>query len=208
MKQFLIGLSLAALAAGGVAYAQQGMHPMADADSDGVVTRAEAQAHAAKAFAFMDANNDGKIDQADRDAMHAKHMTMMFDAMDADKNGQISRDEFNAAHAPGKGPGMGMPGMGHRGGMKHEGMGGHGMHGGMGKMGMRHGGRMMAMADADKNGSVSQAEFTSAALARFDTADANKDGKVTGDERRAAHEKMREQWRARMQDGAKSAPAS
>jgi len=206
MKQMMIGLSLAALAAAGVAYAQSDMRPMADADSDGVVTRAEAQKHATDAFAMMDANKDGKLDQSDRDAMHAKHMAMMFDNMDADKNGQISRDEFNAAHAPGKGPGMGM---GH-GGMHRAGIEGHGKHGmmGMRHMGMRHGGKMMAMADADKNGSVSQAEFTTAALARFDSADANKDGKVTGDERSAARAKMREQWRAKAQDGAKSAPAT
>jgi hypothetical protein len=39
-------------------------------------------------------------------------------------------------------------------------------------------------ADTNNDGTVTQAEFASAALARFDRADANKDGTISGDERR------------------------
>jgi hypothetical protein len=49
---------------------------------------------------------------------------------------------------------------------------------------------MMDMADADKDGSVSAAEFTAAGLGMFDKADTNKDGTVTSAERRAAMESM------------------
>jgi hypothetical protein len=46
---------------------------------------------------------------------------------------------------------------------------------------------MARMADADKDGTVTQAEFTTAALARFDRADANGDGTISGEERRTRH---------------------
>jgi streptogramin lyase len=64
-----------------------------------------------------------------------------------------------------------------------------GRRGGGERMGMM----LMHMADADKDGSVTQAELASAALAHFDKTDANKDGQVTRDERRAARQQMREQ---------------
>ena len=54
-------------------------------------------------------------------------------------------------------------------------------------------GMMMARADTDGDKAVSQAEFQAAALARFDAADANKDGQVTAEERAA----QREAWKAK-----------
>jgi uncharacterized membrane protein YebE (DUF533 family) len=53
-------------------------HGMQDSDvnKDGVISKDEFmtshQARADKMFAKMDANNDGKVDQAERDAMKAK----------------------------------------------------------------------------------------------------------------------------------------
>ena len=67
MKKLTLGLSAAVLALAGAAYAQPGMHAKHDTDGDGVVSRAEAQAHADQIFSRMDANSDGKLDQADRD---------------------------------------------------------------------------------------------------------------------------------------------
>lgn len=197
-----IGLSIAALAlsGAGVAYAQQdGPRRGMDADGNGVVTRAEAQTRAQAMFARMDANNDGKIDAADR----AARMGRMFDSIDADKNGQLSRDEFMAHHQ--RGPGM----RGGHGGMNHQ--GGHGDHAGAAKgdgEGKRWGGRghrgggmmgMTRMADANKDGAITQAEYTAAANAHFDRVDANKDGSITREERKAARDAMRAQWRARAQ---------
>jgi hypothetical protein len=49
------------------------------------------------------------------------------------------------------------------------------------------GGKMLARADGNRDGKVSLAELTGAALRRFDSADANKDGTVTPEERQAAH---------------------
>jgi Ca2+-binding EF-hand superfamily protein len=182
-KSLIIGLSAMALATSGAAYAHNhGGDMMGDADGNGVMTRAEAQAGAAAMFAKMDANNDGALTPADREARMAEHRAQMFAMMDTDKNGQISRNEF-MAH-------------------KHEGM--RGDKDGKGhKMGMRGrgGGMMMQKADANNDGRVTKAEFTAAAMTRFDRADANKDGQVTSDERKAMREEMRGKWRAMKQGG-------
>jgi len=102
--------------------------------------------------------------------------------MDKDGNGKLSPEEAQAMHGKRRGKAMG---------------GGKGMHEGM--RGHRGGHGMMMMAKADTNGDqqISKAEFTAAALARFDTADANKDGKVTKEERQAAHKAMRGEWNKR-----------
>lgn len=221
MKKVALGLSAGALALGGFAYAQggpggPGRHgPMMDADGDGVVTRAEAQASAAAMFTRMDVNKDGKIDAADREARRTQRKEEMFARLDTDKNGSISKAEFMAAKGPGDGrrggPGMdgpppeGMargdgPAMGpdgkpgprgdkERGGRHHGAMHGKG-HG-------PRGGGMMTMADTNNDGAISQAEFTAAAMKHFDMMDANKDGKVTAEERKAAHEKMKAEWKSK-----------
>ncbi len=183
MKKIVLGLSLAAMAAAGAAYAQPGMRPNPDTDGNGVVTRAEAQAHAGQMFAMMDANKDGKLDQADR----AAHRAQMFDRMDADHDGKITRAEFDAMHQGGPGDRMGMGKDGDKGWSMKRGHYGRG--------------DMARMADTNKDGAVSQAEFTAAALQRFDRTDTNKDGQVTKEERQAARAAMREQWQQRKADG-------
>lgn len=174
MTKTFIGLSLAALALAGAAYAQD--HQMGDPMGGKTVTRAEAQAKAEERFAMMDVNKDGKLDAADREAHQTQMMTAMFDKVDANHDGTITKDEFMAAHKDGMG------GMEH--GMGGGGMGGH-KGGGMGMM-------MMHMADTNKDSAISKDEFVAAQLAMFDKADANHDGKLTPDERKAAHAKMRE----------------
>lgn len=182
MKKLTLGLSAAGMALiGAAALAQAG--PMAgikmDPMGDKTVTKAEAQAMAGQMFDKMDANHDGKLDQADREAHRAERRAKMFDMLDTDKNGSISRDEFNAAHKDG---GHGGEGMGH-------GMG----HGGPGE-GMGHGGGMMMMArraDTNNDGAVGKDEFLAAHAKHFDMADTNHDGKLTPEERKAAHQKMR-----------------
>jgi Ca2+-binding EF-hand superfamily protein len=143
------------------------------ANRDAPVTRAEAQAKAQERFARMDANKDGKLDQADREARRAA----MFDRLDTDNNGQISRAEFDAA-ATSRGERGGKKGWGGRGGGRH------------------HGGMMMGKM-ADGNATVTQAEFVQKALERFDAMDANRDGTVTKEERQAARQAMRENWKNR-----------
>ena len=91
MRKLTLSIGAAVLATAGVAVAAPQMAGHMQAD----MTRAQAQTTAAEHFAKMDANGDGKLDQADRAARQAK----MFDRIDADHNGSISRDEFAATHA-------------------------------------------------------------------------------------------------------------
>lgn len=181
MKKVQIISGLLAVSLTSVAlYAAPGMK--ADANGDKSVTKSEAIAAADAHFAKLDANGDGSLSEADKAAMVAKR----FAAMDADKNGSLSQTEFVAAHEARadkreerreKRVGRGGPD-GERGG----------------KMG-RHGGGMRMLARADTNGdkAVSQAEFRAAAEARFAKADANSDGTVTPEERKAQRGKWREQ---------------
>jgi Ca2+-binding EF-hand superfamily protein len=190
MKRKTLALGVAALAAGiaGAALAQQQMGGMAPHDPFGkaTITRAEAQTKAAEMFARMDLNTDGKLDAGDRAVMIGRR----FDAMDANHDGALSRQEFLDAHQ------KMMGGAGHAGGPMHERMGrgpeggamGMGHHGGGHHGGGHHGGGMKMMGRMDANGdhAITRDEFLAGALKRFDTADANHDGKLTPEERRTA----------------------
>jgi len=159
----------------------------AGADGNGTVTRAEAQAHAAERFAKLDVNKDGKLDASDRAAKRAEMQAQMFERLDANKDGSISKAEWDqhAADRDAK--------RAERGEKRADaGEGKRGMRGHHGKRGGHHG-MMMGRADANGDKVVSQAEFQTAALARFDAADTNKDGKVTAEERAA----QREAWKAK-----------
>ena len=179
MNKLTIGLSVAALALAGTgAYAAHHEGKGHDPLAGKTVTSAEMQQHAAQMFDRMDANKDGKLDQADR----AAHRAQMFDKLDTDKNGTVSREEFAAARKHGQGGAEGA----------HHGMRQHGgKRGGGGHMGM-----MARMADTNKDGAITRDEFTAAAAAHFQQVDTDKNGQVTPEERKAAHAKMREQMRA------------
>jgi len=184
MTKLTMAISAAALAVGGVAYAQMpDGHPKMDTNGDGVITRAEAQAHAEQMFDRLDVNHDGKLDQTDRQEMREKMRAMMFDKLDANHDGSISKAEFMAARP------MGHDGM--------RGDKGHRMGGGHGWKHRGHGEGMMKMADTNGDGAISKSEFMAAAMKRFDTMDANHDGQVTKAERQAAREAMKARWEAR-----------
>jgi Ca2+-binding EF-hand superfamily protein len=176
MRKLTISLLAGAtvLAASGAALAQD--RPARDAD----MSRSAAEQRAAEAFRRMDANCDGKVDAADREARHKAH----FDRIDADGDGSLSYAEFAAMHGKQGGERAGRSG-------KHDGprMGMRGMRGGH-AMGMR------GMTEAE-DGTLTQAEFTAAALARFDAADADRNGTLTAAERKAQRDQMRSQWRER-----------
>ncbi|MGZ3246941.1 MAG: EF-hand domain-containing protein [Croceibacterium sp.] len=165
----------AALAVGGTAMAQQEHAPRPP------MTRAAAEQRAAQMFDRLDANHDGKLDQADRAAMQKAR----FDRMDANHDGQLSFAEFTS-----------MQGRGGEHGQQGAERGRRGEHA---RGGFAERGGMMRLADADKNGTITKAEFQAAALARFDRLDANKDGTVTPDEAKAARDSMRQQWQSRRQ---------
>ena len=165
----------------------------ASADGKATVTRAEAQAKATEMFAKLDANKDGKLDAADRAARRAAMQAKRFEGLDANKDGNISKAEWDkhaADRAAKRGEKRAAAGE-TRDGKPHA-MRGHGKRGGH-HMGGR-GAYGMKSGAGDKV--VTQADFVAAALKRFDTLDANKDGQVTAEERQAA----RAAWKAKAEE--------
>jgi len=150
------------------------------------LTRAAVQERTQKAFARMDANGDGKVDTADREARRKA----MFDRVDADNNGQLSFAEFSAHHGD-RQQGERAERAGKRGErMSHRGHRGPGM-------AMRGAGGMGRGADGNNDGAITLAELETAALARFDSVDADKNGVVTAAERKAQRDAMRQQMQQR-----------
>lgn len=158
MRKTLI-ISLAAAAstlAGGAALAQVDPAPG--------LTRAQVEKRASERFDRMDANADGRLDQADREA----RQTALFERIDADGNGAISRDEFASAGTERREAGAELGDRAPR----------------FARRAMRAPG-MARAADTDRDGAITEAEFTTAALERFERADADKDGRISREERRA-----------------------
>jgi Ca2+-binding EF-hand superfamily protein len=164
----------AALAAGSMAYAQ----PSAQ-----MLTRSAVEQRSTRAFDRLDTNHDGKLDQADRQARQKAR----FDRLDTDRDGAVSYAEFSGKRDAARQE---------RSGRRGERFSGHhrvALHGFAGRAGV------VRMADADKDGAITRAEFHAAALQRFDRLDADKDGTVTRDEAKAARDTMRQQWQPRRQ---------
>jgi len=216
VKKKMMFLTLGAALVAAPVFAAPGGQ-MGDADGNGVLTRAEAQAQATAMFAKMDANKDGKIDAADREASRAAMQAKRFASLDANGDGSISKAEWDQHDAGRQAkraewkqkraaatPAAGDAQKGKRHGMR----GHHGMRGG--HHGMRGGHGMMMKADTDGDKAISQAEFQAAALTRFDALDANKDGQVTPEERKAAREAKRAEWQAKRADwkAKRAAPAA
>ncbi|MEG3180704.1 EF-hand domain-containing protein [Sphingomonas sp. LT1P40] len=112
-----------------------------------------------------DTNGDGMISKAENRAT----VEARFARMDADKDGSIEAGEGRKA--------IGKKSWGKRG------------EGREGKRGMRAGrgpgGGGMMMADADKDGVITRAEFDAQSAQRFAKLDANADGRLTAEELRA-----------------------
>lgn len=160
-------------------------------EMSGPMTRSSVESKVKEHFAKVDSNADGFVDKAEASGAHEKRMAERrdrhFKEMDANADGSISRAEFDARHAEPNAMG----------GMKGHGAGHHaGMGKGMGMM-MHGGDRMFERADANKDGRVSLAEAIALPMAHFERADTNKDGTISPEERKAAHEKMRAEWRAK-----------
>ena len=190
MKKKITLLTLGAALLAVPVLAAPGGGAKGDVDANGVLTRTEAQAHATQMFAKLDVNKDGKVDATDRAAERAERQAQMFASLDADVNGSISKaewDKHSADRAAKRGDKRADAGEAREGGKRHGMRGGH-----HGKRGGHHG-MMMGKADVNGDKAISRAEFQTAALARFDAADANKDGQVTAEERQA----QRGAWRAK-----------
>ena len=163
---------------------------------DAEITRQQVIERVDRHFQQMDANNDGRFTReeagAQRERMRGEHMQRAFARLDANNDGSISREEFSQ-HRAGRAE-------------RRAGRGGEGMRGGHagGRM-MRHHragpeGHMMGGRLFGEQGFVTREQMRERALARFDRLDADRNGTVTAEERRAA----RERRRGRMHDGTES----
>ncbi|UIP07513.1 EF-hand domain-containing protein [Erythrobacter sp. SDW2] len=179
MKKIALILATGSLIATGAAIAQ----PMGETGERAPATRDAVIAKTDKAFARMDANGDGVLSEADKAARMAKR----FAAMDTDGDGMLSQAEFMAAHE------ARAEKRAERREMRGERRGGERM----GMRGMRSGRGgpegMIKRADANGDGQVTKAEMQTAALARFDRADADSDGTISAQERKA----VRAEWRGK-----------
>ena len=228
MRKTILTLSAAAVALAGasLANAQRGDRPNPDANGDGVATMAEVREHGSQMFAKLDVNGDGVINAEDRQAHHAERfakadtdgdgelsqaemkamhearkerrterrearagkregrMAERFAKMDTDNSGGLSQDELRAMHEA-----RGERHEGRRGG-KHDKRGGHGMRG-------AH--MMLKMADANGDKSVTRAEFEAGLAAHFAKVDADGNGAISAEERKAAHQAMRAERKSKRQ---------
>jgi hypothetical protein len=189
-KRFLtIGAAVLALGVAGVAavYADppppgapraERHHPFGeiDANNDGFVSRAEAQAQTERMFDHMDTNHDGKLDSTDRGRMEHRIVERRVIRKDGDAKGkeEVEEDVIIEHGGPGDGErrvivrkhGDGPRGH-HRGGRHHMGPP-------MGMMMFMH----SSEADANGDGALSKQEMVAQHLRFFDAADVNGDGRI------------------------------
>lgn len=172
---------LAVLTAGSVLAQQAPARGLrADANSDGRISRAEFVDGRIARLTAVDANRDGSVSAEERqsgvDTRRNQRASARFESLDKNGDGSISREEFTDTREirADRGGHQGMRGMraGHRGGA----------------------GR------AEARGPVAIAEVQTRVAAQFDRLDADRDGFVTGEERRAGRDTMREQRRERRGD--------
>ena len=143
----------------------------------GPVTRADVEARVKDRFAKIDANRDGSVTPAEMrthaQGKKAERRDKRFDALDANNDGAVSKSEFDAAPVANEGK-------------RKRGM----------RM-MRAARGMWKAADVNGDGQISLTEALARPLERFDRADTNRDGVMTPDERKAARDQMRSEWRAK-----------
>lgn len=179
-----------------------------DANADGRLTRAEFDAAQKARFDRLDANKDGQATPEEARAGHeamakeamAERQKARFAELDTDKNGQLSQAEF-AAGAPGgpngrnprmafapSGPGPRMafarggpggPGFAMNRGPRPDGAVAPGQPGGPPGGPPAGAPARAGRADADRNGSISFAEFSARGVEAFVRADADKNNVVT-----------------------------
>jgi Ca2+-binding EF-hand superfamily protein len=167
---------------------ERGAHGIfqSDANSDGVLTRAEFDAGRAASFAQLDADNNGQLTREEMRAERGEHRRgrgghrgggmHSLTSADANSDGNITRDEFLArptqmfdrldANDDGVISTTERPQRPERGERTQRGD--------------------RSNADADRNGTFSQAEFTAMGAGVFERLDANDDGRVTQEEAQAA----------------------
>lgn len=215
MKQFLTATAIGAMLTAGVAVAMQTQTPAA-APTAKTVTKTEMIARADARFDRMDTNRDGQLSaderkaaaEAARKAMAERKGGEMADFMprrggggmgermlarvDTNGDGMISKAENRAmvearfARMDADKDGTIEAGeRGKRGGKwKRDGKRGPGKAGGRGMGGMM-------MADANKDGVITRAEYDAMSAQRFTRLDTNNDGRIEAAEMKAQADKMR-----------------
>lgn len=221
MLKYLLGGAVAAVAVTGVAWAQgqpapPAAHPAPSGHMMKTENRTEVAGHVQKMFVRLDANKDGLITKAEAEALQAQRAdkiekraehfdpSKIFARLDANKDGKVTKAEAEAAHSQRVVAKGGQPAVAHatgagrlfdRADANKDGVvtraefdaAGAQMKAHMEKAGIHRGGFAGAMfdtADANKDGKVSLAEAQAVALQHFDRADLNHDGKLTPDERK------------------------
>jgi hypothetical protein len=173
--------TLVSLAASGLALAGQGhrghhggmlgahLFERVDTNKDARVTRAEAQGEVEKLFTRLDANKDGAVTQEEGQtgarAIAQEEIEARFKAQDANQDGRVTLEESKLPRRFFEK----LDQNGDKALTRNEVDAG------------RHaesGHRMFTKADADRDGKVTRAEATQAALARFDRMDDNSDGVI------------------------------
>jgi hypothetical protein len=184
-KTFFIATAALLTATGAAAQpapnAPQRARIQVDTNADGSISRAEAQAAAEAHWTRMDANRDGRLDQADWDQIRTQRRAEMFQRLDSDGNGSVSRAEWDqAADAR-------AARMGERMAQRGEGEGpGHMRRRGRGHGAGPGGGRgMIARLDTNRDQVITREEFMAAVTERHTAMDGNGDGSVTAAERQA-----------------------
>ncbi len=186
MKKTIFALTGISLLAATAAIAQH------DERNSAPMTRAEVSQKSTERFQKMDVNGDGALDLADRELRREQRTAKV----DTDGNGATSDAERKAMREArqerrGERPEARGAQTERRGEGKRANRGERGMRGGKGRMG----GGMMMHADANGDGRVTLQEFQAQALERFDRADADKNGTVTAEERKAARDAHRAEMR-------------
>jgi len=186
MKTTIAAIAASTFIGGAALMAAPGGRGMkADANQDGVITKAESLNAAETRFAKMDANGDGVLDRSDREA----RAQQKFAKMDSNGDGSISESEFLAAQkARMERREDRLANRSERGGKKGK----RGGRKGKGKLA-----RLLKNADSNGDNAISKEEFIAATQARFAKMDANADGQITKEERRAARKNMREKFKGR-----------
>ena len=165
------------------------------------VSQAEFVQRRVERLRAADANHDGTVTaeemRAAGQAKRAEARNAMFDRLDANKDGSISRAEFDAPRAEGQRAGRGERGQrGPR--AEHAGRGHGGMHRGAQRMGRNGEGR----------GPVVIAEAEQKATATFTRLDADHNGTLTVEERRAGMQARRAEMREKRQERRQAVPAA
>ena len=160
-------------------------------------TRDEVVTHVRDMFAKLDTNKDGFITREEADAAHklmADDMRKRFADRMPDRNARFDQLDTNKdgqisrqEYVSAQPQVFERRVMISQDGKPGDFKGGKRMRG----MGMRMHGRMFESADANKDGKVSLQEMQTAALQHFDSADTNHDGKLTPEERMQMHQRMR-----------------